>query len=656
MMPTSDPPADPNPTTNQAEIENPQNELQGSLGPRSLFFLACWAGLTAGFIELGLLILLRDPTGNLRPMFGKSRHYLWLIPTVNLGLVLLGFLPLLLGPLRLWAAGRQIALVLIGSVLILPALLLAFPSIYAVALLILAVGIARIAVWRIQRHHRIVRQLVRLTTPVMLLATVGLGFFTFSRIGVRGPNVPGGDSGTPNVLLIVLDTVRADHLSLHGYGRETTPALDAFASRGLHFTKARSTAPWTLTSHASLMTGRWPRDLSARHYVPLDRAAPTLAEVFSAQGYETVGMVANTTYCSFASGLDRGFHHYEDIPLNPITAVTTTELGTHLLSNYDLIVKLLNPEERRRPTQNVEITAASLSDRFLDWLDSQRDTEQPFFAFLNYFDAHDPYIVPDGEEHAFPPAPEVVEDRRLLYDWWFWGNKPKLSPRQLAMAIASYDSCIAYLDRHLGRLLDSMEQQGLLENTIVVITADHGESFGEHQLFGHGGSVFEPELHVPLVIVGPGISPGTVDERPVNLRNLTATITELADLDNSPFQGPSLVQETETGVEDARRSSSDLLAEVFEPSEFPPNLGLSPVFGGPLSALYDADQFKYIYHNTRQGGLEELYALKSDPNEQTNLARLPSFADRIGQFRTQLKRIVVEDADPTQGSAHRAWP
>ena len=137
---------------------------------------------------------------------------------------------------------------------------------------------------------------------------------------------PSPSAAAPNVLLIVLDTVRADHLSLYGYDRPTTPALERWARRGILFSEARATAPWTLASHASLFTGRWPHELGVRWMTPLGTTAPTLAEHFGSRGYATAGFVANLIYCSYDTGLDRGFTHYEDYVLERLMALRTASL------------------------------------------------------------------------------------------------------------------------------------------------------------------------------------------------------------------------------------------------------------------------------------------------------------------------------------------
>ena len=137
--------------------------------------------------------------------------------------------------------------------------------------------------------------------------------------------LPPGDP--PNVLLIVMDTVRADRLSLYGYHRPTSPALEALAKGGIRFDEARATAPWTLPSHASMFTGRWPHELDASWRTPLGTKFPTLAEYLGSRGYATAGFVANVEYCSSEFGLDRGFTHYEDYAFEPMTPLRLCFLG-----------------------------------------------------------------------------------------------------------------------------------------------------------------------------------------------------------------------------------------------------------------------------------------------------------------------------------------
>ena len=215
----------------------------------------------------------------------------------------------------------------------------------------------------------------------------------------------------PNVLLLVMDTVRADRLSLHGYKRDTTPNLVRLARKGVRFDQARSTAPWTLPSHASMFTGRWPHQTGVSEDRPLDATHPTLAEFLSDRGYLTAGFVGNTYFCNSWFGLGRGFAHYEDFYDEDLVISITETLRCSALGRCLLrIASLPLGVERRRKD------AAAVNHDFLDWL-SEQDKERPFFAFLNFFDAHTPYLLPEGAEPRFGPSVQDPADTALLRNW-----------------------------------------------------------------------------------------------------------------------------------------------------------------------------------------------------------------------------------------------
>ena len=176
---------------------------------------------------------------------------------------------------------------------------------------------------------------------------------------------------------------------------------------------------------------------------------------------------------------------------------------------------------------------------FFDWL-SRRRSDRPFFAFLNYFDAHDPFVPPAGFEHRFGIPPRTRQDYQFLFDYVLLikGSQRK---RDLTMACDCYSDCISFLDEQLDHLLSQLQGQGLLGNTTVIITSDHGEGFGDHGFFGHAYGVTLDEIGVPLVILSPLAPAGKEVNTPVSLRDLPATVVELLGLESgSPFPGRSL--------------------------------------------------------------------------------------------------------------------
>jgi arylsulfatase A-like enzyme len=333
----------------------------------------------------------------------------------------------------------------------------------------------------------------------------------------------------PSVLLIVLDTLRADHLSSYGYARATTPNLDAFAVEGTLFEHAYATAPWTLPSHASLMTGRYTYEHQAT-LSPLDARFPTLAEHFSAHGYVSGGFVANRSYTNWATGLGRGFQVYDDYYDSLADMASRTALGGQLLDGAARL-GLRGISSRK--------LAEDVNRGFLRWLGSVGPA--PFFAFLNYFDVHYPYLPPAPFDTRFTDRPlgYTIKDNML-------GPRREsstLSDEELQAMIAAYDGSLAYLDAQIGLLFGRLRDLGLFNNTLVVITSDHGEAFGEHGQWGHGSSLYREQVQVPLIVrYPPSVPSATRVSCAVDLQALPATVTHLlgAELADSPFPGTSL--------------------------------------------------------------------------------------------------------------------
>jgi arylsulfatase A-like enzyme len=383
-----------------------------------------------------------------------------------------------------------------------------------------------------------------------------------------------------------------------------------------------------------MFTGRWPHELSVGWDRPLDRSSPTLAEFLEDRGYATAGFVANTTYCSYETGLDRGFAHYEDYDVTPraiLLCSSIVQRALNFVHKRPAIARLVGEAD---PAAGHRKTAARINGDFLAW--QQRQPDRPFFAFLNYYDAHHPYLSPEPDRDGDLGAkPESLADVTMLRDWWEL-DKARLDRGRVALARDSYDRCIAYLDRQIGRLFEELERRGLLRNSLVIITADHGEHFGEQALFGHGASVYLPELHVPLLLIAPGAVPeGRVVAEPVSLRDLAATIADRVGRspgEPAPFPGRSLARRWSAPA-GASPTTDDLpLSEIEAPPEADPNHGASPACRGPLLSLVDRN-----YHYIRNGdGREELYDIALDPREVNDLARSSSAGDALRRFKGSL--------------------
>jgi arylsulfatase A-like enzyme len=284
-------------------------------------------------------------------------------------------------------------------------------------------------------------------------------------------------------------------------------------------------------------------------------------------------------------------------------------------------------------------TAAQINNDFLDWL-SQQEKGRPFFVFLNYFDAHSPYVVPGGYDRHFGRRIETMADLELLVDW---ENRPKQNVPESEATLASdaYDDCIGYLDTQIGKLMDELKSRGLLENTLVVITSDHGEEMGEHGLFGHGRSLYSQEVHVPLVVLAPGgTAAGRVVDEPVSLRDLPATFVDLLGQGlDSPFPGTSLVRYWQPESGQNGHSSSPAFSEVALRNKISRNPTRAPAWRGPMQSLV-ADGKAYIRN---ADGRAELYDILSDPAETRDLAGStdPQTLDRL---RDSIQSVREESA------------
>lgn len=625
----------------------------------SILAVSVWAGLCTGLLELALELGIKRFSGDFPIFFRGNRHVLWMVPVVNL--VVFGAVGALLALLarRRPALAERLASFLLGFLSILT-LSLTIRGLYPIACAILALGVGYRLAPRLRANRGAVRWVVRRSLPILAVLVGGLVAASHGREAWAErrteATLAAARRDAPNVILIVLDTVRADHLSAYGYVRATTPSLARLAARGVRFERARSTAPWTLPSHASMFTGRWPHETSASVLGPLDDRHATLAEALRAEGYSTAGFVANTLYCGREAGLGRGFAHYEDHRLSPRGILAATALGGRVLDKTITSAQKLADAVglgawlgpgNGKPYKD----AARISGDFLSWLDDRPEPDRPFFAFLNYYDAHDPYVLPTGYDRHLGLRPETHADRLVLNRWWGI-DKRKLTPRQVALARDAYDDCIAYLDDQVGRMLDELRRRGILDQTVVIVTADHGEHLGEHSLYGHAGSLYEAEVHVPLVISAPalGLPSGAQVPEPVSLRELAATVVDLAGTRAVvPFPGASLKRYWDEPAKVGAKAAGPVLSEVDNPLKIPhANGGRSPAFRGSIKALADGE-WSYVRNGD---GREELYDLTRDPGELHDLAG--SAETTLQRFRSELDRLLnASGARPEDARAGR---
>ena len=498
---------------------------------------------------------------------------------------------------------------------------------------VLALGVATVLVRVMTAHPALVRRVARWNAAVMVAAllawAIAVPAWRGAESGRLTAGLPAPRPGSPNVLIIIWDTARALSLSLYGYDRETTPELDRFAAGGAVFERAFATAPWSLPSHSSMFTGRYPTELSAARQAPLDATYPTLAEVLAGHGYATGGFSANIYYGATAFGIARGFARYEAHP--PINAAVIA--GTWWLSartHWELV-------GRRNPNAPgpMRPRASDVNRSLLRWID--RRGERPFFAVINHFDAHDPYFPPEPFSTAFTPTrPRYwLDEAHASYD--------DDTLRQLRDA---YDSALRYLDHELGRLLAALQERGELDNTVVILTSDHGEEFGEHapDIVKHARTLYAHALHVPLVVVHPPTVPAGVRVREtVSIRDIPATVMDvIGRAGDHPFPGTSLRRYADGRVTPAEAAEPRLA--VAEHSPMGGVLPTWPIAAGDMFAIIDGD----LHYILDGAGREQLFDLATDPLQQHDLAAEPGHEGELSRMRRLLDEMVPVREDGTR--------
>ncbi|MGE0126705.1 MAG: sulfatase-like hydrolase/transferase [Blastocatellales bacterium] len=637
--------------------QNPGAETHGD-HKQQLFFrlllVTVWFGLLTGLGEVSVKAVQKFGLGlffdageavqkfGFGPVVHASKDIVWMAPLAGLLSFMAPGLAILLIA-RLWRridALRMIAFVL--TFLGLLNIFYMYPRFHSYGAMALAAGVAwqfsRFVAPRSEAFQRLVYRTVWLLIGVVVIlaiATRGWQELSERRALAKLPPAP---AQAPNVLFIVLDTVRAHNLSFHGYERTTSPNLDQLAKSGVVFDRALATAPWTLSSHAGMFTGRYPFELSADWKVPLDGAHPTLAEQFTRLGYLTAGFISNTSYCSYEHGLNRGFIHYEDYAVSLGQIASSLTLVRTIADDLRLRWLLSNDELLNRQS------AEDVNGKFLRWL--ERAGGRPFFAFLNFYDAHEPYLPPAPFDRKFGPGRSRGKSSPMIHlSWDPTAGREKLSQAELQEEIDAYDGGIAYLDHQLGALFTELRNRGLYDNTLIVVTSDHGEEFDEHGLYSHGNSLYLPSVHVPLLVSLPGRTPaGQRVSDPVSLRDLPATVSELTGLQAS-FPGQTLTRFWARPDSAESGSGVPVLSTVRRVPGVPE---WYPVSKGDMSSLV-SEGYRYIKNGD---GSEELYDFDRDVWEKNNLASRPDSRSLLERFR--MKRDSALNLNHQQSENGRA--
>lgn len=381
------------------------------------------------------------------------------------------------------------------------------------------------------------------------------------------------DVSEPDVILISIDTLRADHVGCYGYNKPTTPNLDLFSKSGIRYDRAISPAPWTLPTHLSVITGQLPITHGVTDFDhKLTKKHLTLAEIFKEKGFATGGFVGHFLL-SPAYGFRQGFDKY-----------------------------IMAPES----------SAAATVDRSLLWIKKGR--KRKLFLFVHLFDPHWPYDWHADETEKFISQNESYNvDHPFFYD--FVVDALKASTEEIDYWIGRYDGEIYYADKELGRLFEALKKEDRFDNSWIVVFSDHGEGFGDHGFFGHAISCYQETVRVPLIVKPPkGTRFDPIIEHPVALTNLAGLLAQVAGFDLKTEKG--------TGVLPIESGSNPKI-QVSE----------SRIWGGHRYALLRPDLKIWHSPNSWKFGAfsgmknDELYDLKTDPNEKEDISeKMPGIA------------------------------
>ncbi|MAB80825.1 MAG: hypothetical protein CMJ89_15865 [Planctomycetes bacterium] len=415
-----------------------------------------------------------------------------------------------------------------------------------------------------------------------------------------------------NVLLISIDSLRADHLGCYGYERDTSPTIDRLAAEGVRYTGAVSSTSWTLPAHASMFTGLPPSAHGCNTAAGLHTGHRTLAETLREQGYDTAGFWSGP-HLHPAFRLDQGFDTYVNC------------------ASHDFE----RPRSKRAALAHDDVTGPKILAEVELWLEGyERNEERPFFLFVHMWDVHYHYLPPSPYDTLFDPE----------YTGPIDGRRPGpegLIPRDLEHLIALYDGEIAWTDRHVQGILDALERHAVLDETLILLTSDHGEEFYEHGRFGHRKTLYEESIAVPLILRYPGRIPaGSQVEGVVSVTDIPATILDFLGLEPIPDTGG--------------RSLLPLLDDSDQPREM---LAISELFRQRTHWLSVRSEGWKILVNHDTGSVDGWWNLQADPDVTHNLAKGPLSPDverTVKEARRKL--LLLAEQHQRQPEEERSLP
>lgn len=615
----------------------------------TLFAIAVTLGVIAGIVEgAGLLLFQHINWRQWARLMHVSAPIVWIAPIVDTTLFLLL-------ALAVWILGRAVSRVHSARLLLAAATFLAVYDwlsltgrLHYLACLLLAAGCAAVLLRKSagdgQAGNWQRRAIYALAGWALIFLVIQGGSYLKERRAIA--SLPAAQPEAPNVLVIIIDTLRADHLSSYGYRRATTPNLDALARSGVLFENAIAPSSWSLPSHASLMTGRSPSEHGVQNVGPQPwfgwgksslGGFRTLGEALAAQGYRTGAFSANRLYFTSSLGFGRGFSRFEDDFSSPADAFLRTVYGRKIARRYfyrsekswatrfisRMGLNALRDQDSEGSgdyggAYGARKRANDVNREVLRWVDE--DKSRPFFACLNYLDVHFPYGVPWDYSR---PAWDSGSDRD------------------------EYDAGLVYEDDYIGRLVRDFRQRGF-ESTLVIVTSDHGESLGDHGLSYHGAALYWELVHVPLIVSWPGHVPaGRRIATPVTNAAIPATVMDLIGHPDRTLSGPPLNLFWSRPREAA--SWPNPIAQLAQTDTI---VAKDRALASKIPLATDADmdslvtpQWQLIRHGKR--GMQ-LYDWRKDPGETADLAET--------QQGLAVKNKLAESLASPTGSAGTSNP
>jgi len=575
--------------------------MEGSFRKPSVFAIALWAGIIFGLLE-GVVLCSTRLSPLIQAAHKVSNSALWVAPLVDIPVFLAAAITFLIALqllgryLRGWelitAYGFFVFLGIL-TVITMPRMIQPWGAV------VFSLGLAVVFARRLRGgEKKLTGRLYSqsLWVPLILgLTALGTWGFQHAKESFEARGLPEAPSNATNVLVIVLDTVRADHYA-RPKGQTLVPNLNRVAAQGVTFTNAWSTTSWSLPSQASILTGRYPDEHGADWpNLRLKREVPTLQEFLARRGYATGAFSGNAAWIT-PEYLGRGFLRFETYLFEDLARRTV--YGRKL----DRIL-----DDNGYASAGRGKKAPELISEFLRFVDDYPN--RPFFSYLCFMDVN-----------------QAGNDRKFDY-----GDKGRVRPGDIA---AAYDRGLNKLDSQLNHLFTALQQRGRLDNTLIILTSDHGNSFsaenpGDHNPDDHGTSLYREQVEVPLFVVLPGkVRGGMRVDRTVSIRQIPATIMYLLNLKDNPFGGDPLPV------------ASDL---VVDPEDRIPCVpAVLNIYTRRAYESIVCGHWQYIRNlsvKNKQG--EELFDIRSDPWEKNNLADTPEILPVLAQMRDQLDQVLI---------------